>query len=67
MPIGDKVIEGLLSGIKDVAKGLPLPIPGGPIFGEGAPEEDSPASSLRTVGPTQINDQQALDILENFK
>ena len=67
VPIGDKVIEGLLSGIKDVAKGLPLPIPGGPIFGEGAPEEDSPASSLRTVGPTQINDQQALDILENFK
>ena len=67
VPVGDKIIEGLVKGIGDVASGLPLPIPGGPIFGQDAPEEDAGASSVRVVGPTQISDQQALDILENFK
>ena len=67
VPIGDKIIERLVRGIGDVASGLPLPIPGGPIFGQDAPIEDSPASSLEVVSPTQISDQQALNLLQNFK
>ena len=67
VPTGDKIIQRLFEGLGDVASGLPLPIPGTPVFGQDAVQDESPASSLKVAQPISTsNDQQVLDILQSF-